>query len=452
MNTDFTSKLSERIAEARRLRGLTQNELAALLSITPQAISKWETGAGLPDLTLLPAIASALGTTVGALMGETPLIADTEKDTPPATLDELNLISQSATVACYSDKTVDQIQDGIITFADGSRADLHEKAITNRGAGEIRFLYKEDLHISPINHEQASFDHRYAACRSLELSLSMRTQLDIVATDEEDCHVIAHGPAYMIARLSVQAVDGTLRVNLPSFENGNSNHNAPLKMTVALPLGTACGEALTVALYGANDVKVEPSFAIGSIGISGCGDVKAADFETLSTSIRGSGDITYGNVSGKCTLDISGAGDIKADMLGAPLQVSIRGSGDVSGESAGDLGLSISGSGSFRVKKITGKTIQVGVAGSGDVALGEIDADTLSAAISGSGDIGAHGKSEQLTLGINGSGDFHGEKLCVDRAELTCSGECDITLGQIRVESTERLSKESRLRVLRRGI
>ena len=40
----------ENLIRARKARGMTQEELAARLSISRQAVSKWETGESLPDL------------------------------------------------------------------------------------------------------------------------------------------------------------------------------------------------------------------------------------------------------------------------------------------------------------------------------------------------------------------------------------------------------------------
>ena len=59
------------IAAKRNDNGLTQEGLANLLQITPQAVSKWENGVGLPDVTLVPRIATALGISVDELFGQT---------------------------------------------------------------------------------------------------------------------------------------------------------------------------------------------------------------------------------------------------------------------------------------------------------------------------------------------------------------------------------------------
>ena len=47
----------QRICMLRKNKGYTQDELSRLLGITPQAISKWELGNALPDITLLPELA-----------------------------------------------------------------------------------------------------------------------------------------------------------------------------------------------------------------------------------------------------------------------------------------------------------------------------------------------------------------------------------------------------------
>lgn len=60
--------LSERIAELRRARGLTQEQLGQPLGVSAQAVSKWEKG-GAPDVELLPALADQLGVSVDALFG-----------------------------------------------------------------------------------------------------------------------------------------------------------------------------------------------------------------------------------------------------------------------------------------------------------------------------------------------------------------------------------------------
>ncbi len=59
---------SSRLAYYRKLAGLKQEELAGMLSVTPQAVSKWENGS-FPDGTLLPKIAEILNISLDVLFG-----------------------------------------------------------------------------------------------------------------------------------------------------------------------------------------------------------------------------------------------------------------------------------------------------------------------------------------------------------------------------------------------
>ena len=52
----------------REAKGLTQEELAARIHVGAKAVSKWETGRGFPDISLLEPLAAALGISVIELL------------------------------------------------------------------------------------------------------------------------------------------------------------------------------------------------------------------------------------------------------------------------------------------------------------------------------------------------------------------------------------------------
>ena len=60
--------LGGKIAQLRKEKGMTQNQLAEMLHVTDGAVSKWERGLNYPDLTLLEPIAQVLGTDLSCLL------------------------------------------------------------------------------------------------------------------------------------------------------------------------------------------------------------------------------------------------------------------------------------------------------------------------------------------------------------------------------------------------
>ncbi len=66
------ANLAKNIAALRKRVGLTQEQLAASLNVTPQAVSKWENNVCQPDAAMLPAIAERFGVSIDYLFyGET---------------------------------------------------------------------------------------------------------------------------------------------------------------------------------------------------------------------------------------------------------------------------------------------------------------------------------------------------------------------------------------------
>ena len=61
-------KIGEQIAFLRKGKGLTQGELGERLGVSFQAVSKWERGETLPDITLLPDLAKILETTIDFIL------------------------------------------------------------------------------------------------------------------------------------------------------------------------------------------------------------------------------------------------------------------------------------------------------------------------------------------------------------------------------------------------
>ena len=70
MNTYVTGNTIRQLRESRKL---TQADLAEEIGVSSKTVSKWETGKGLPDITLLQPLAQALGISVIELMNGQPI-------------------------------------------------------------------------------------------------------------------------------------------------------------------------------------------------------------------------------------------------------------------------------------------------------------------------------------------------------------------------------------------
>lgn len=62
--------LNENIKRLRKLKGLSQEELAIKLNVVRQTVSKWENGLSVPDSSMLIVLADELDTSVSTLLGE----------------------------------------------------------------------------------------------------------------------------------------------------------------------------------------------------------------------------------------------------------------------------------------------------------------------------------------------------------------------------------------------
>ena len=61
--------LGDKIKELRKSKGITQEQLADMLVVSSQAVSKWETGVANPDLALIPDLAKVFEVSTDELLG-----------------------------------------------------------------------------------------------------------------------------------------------------------------------------------------------------------------------------------------------------------------------------------------------------------------------------------------------------------------------------------------------
>lgn len=126
--------IGAKIRELRASLGCTQTELAEALSVSPQAVSRWEIGVTYPDIELLPSIANYFGVTIDELFG-----CESDRET------KINaIISEASKLGKYDngrdiniEKRLTLLRNGLIEFPKNERL-MHELAQTLLNAGWAR--------------------------------------------------------------------------------------------------------------------------------------------------------------------------------------------------------------------------------------------------------------------------------------------------------------------------
>lgn len=124
--------MGEIIRDMRKAKGITQDALAHAAGVSIQAVSKWETGQSLPDVTLLPAIADFFHTTTDVLFGrdaDPAPIYEAADDAPNAAFpddDKLRVVQylgshQLSAEECADEREIRLLLDKVFTEPNSDR-------------------------------------------------------------------------------------------------------------------------------------------------------------------------------------------------------------------------------------------------------------------------------------------------------------------------------------------
>lgn len=421
MNTYSLKEIGERITSARKAMKITQEELAAKLSITPQAISKWERGTGLPDISILPSLAEALGISVGELFGETAK----ETEVIPDKFDGLPLVASSKSIGCYSDKKLLSADESHVEFTDGSIADYATQTVTNRGAGEIRVVEFDDA-ASQVKSAPTTLDTELDYFENLDITLSNCCNVEIVGAEDHKRGIFASGSQAFISSIDYSLHDGSLQLSVRSNEDNSKKD----KNKLTIYTGLTNGGNIKMCANSENIVTFGIPFKSADITVSGEADIFANNIDTFSLTINGIGNVQFGCA---VTLNarINGVGDIAYDCVGGgSATVTISGSGHVKGGFTSNPKLQINGVGEVLLREVSG---------------------VLSLDVNGTGDVKCGGETDNLCVTVDGVGKIDLKQLETRNARIDLGGVAKMDLGKVTGQSVERISKRSSLCVLGRG-
>ncbi len=378
------AKLGVRIAQMRRERNLTQEALSQKLGVSPQAVSKWETGIGCPDIALLPAIAEAFGVTINDLFSDdvAPIETVAEDDYSfPAEYGSLKFVARLKNRACYADME-GKVDGSVVRFDDGSEADFEEMVVINRGKGNILLRTSEDFGTGDWASDEGTVSQNNdngngAGIDSLDFDLAGACDIVIEQSQDGKTHWFADGSCSFMSNLSVEQRGSTLYIRVKKYQNkkffgvnlGNSNLSGSIRLLIARPVL----KSLNAKVSGASDISGAIDAEQANIVIAGSGDVTLRNVEILQLKLAGSGDCDFGIVE-DASINIAGSGDVTIKELSKAGQIKIAGAGDVSilGGEAERLEVSIVGSGDVDAKHFTVDELDIEMWGTGDAVIGRV--------------------------------------------------------------------------------
>lgn len=106
-------KIGEKIKELRKAQDVTQEKLADYLNISYQAVSKWENGLALPDITLIPALSNLFGVTSDYLLG---IKADEKEEK----IKEIYKKAMNCTHTGEMEKGIEIVKEGLAVYPNNS--------------------------------------------------------------------------------------------------------------------------------------------------------------------------------------------------------------------------------------------------------------------------------------------------------------------------------------------
>jgi len=155
-------QIGESITNLRHAKGMTQEQLASIIGVTAQSVSKWETGTTMPDIMLLPVIADIFGVTVDALYGR--IKTDEKMTAEDVFSDTVNTLLDGIGRFMLDDNSAESMQNYRKALSD----DPHLKTGIMR-CGEGSVFYCEQLGGVMLKNQKGDEFDSEGACRVLDL-------------------------------------------------------------------------------------------------------------------------------------------------------------------------------------------------------------------------------------------------------------------------------------------
>ena len=119
----------QRLSRLRKEKGLTQEEIANRITISPQAVSKWENDISSPDILVLSQLADILGVSIDELLGHKN-IEKAEASSEPKTEEADEVVDEAKTESKHKGEKVVIDDDGVhLTDDDGKKVHITSEGV-----------------------------------------------------------------------------------------------------------------------------------------------------------------------------------------------------------------------------------------------------------------------------------------------------------------------------------
>jgi len=109
-------RIGQTIAHLRREHNMTQMALADEMGVSFQAVSNWERGQSMPDISKLPELAELFGTTIDALLGRHSPLIEKAAENKLAELTDLNVEELTEAAPLLPPKQMDDLADKLLAL------------------------------------------------------------------------------------------------------------------------------------------------------------------------------------------------------------------------------------------------------------------------------------------------------------------------------------------------
>lgn len=210
----MNENLGSIICQRRQAKKLTQEEFASRLGVTPQAISKWERGNGLPDISFIGGICSILGISADTLLGIQSSIAENSDIT--AENEIKNNLAAEPLVLEFGEHFIPCIVTGL---KEGYLKDfINEKRVelaSRTGMLMPLLRFKDNLELGKNSYRILSYDKELFACNVNNIDNDTYKLLitQVMETCQDNYHTI-------INKHIVKLMVGNIKEKFPGAADG----------------------------------------------------------------------------------------------------------------------------------------------------------------------------------------------------------------------------------------